>query len=161
MKKIYYTLLLVCIAIGFTACKKDMGFENFDVEGQFKKDTTAIRAFAVANNIPIVKDPKYNIFYQIIEPGSGAELNNLSTITVNYKGRLLDGSVFDDTTTKGPVTFALNGAISGWQIGIPLIRKGGKIRLLIPSFYGYGNQARERIPASSVLDFDVELVDVR
>jgi len=160
MKKINYTLLLFCLAICFTACKKDMGFENFDVEGQFKKDTTAIRAFAMANKIPIVKDPKYNIFYQIIEPGSGAELNNLSTITVNYKGRLLDGSVFDETT-KGPVTFALNGAISGWQIGIPLIRKGGKIRLLIPSFYGYGNQARERIPASSVLDFDVELVDVR
>lgn len=160
MKKINYTLLLFCLAICFTACKKDMGFENFDVEGQFKKDTTAIRAFAVANKISIVKDPKYNIFYQIIEPGSGAELNNLSTITVNYKGRLLDGSVFDETKT-GPVTFALNGAISGWQIGIPLIRKGGKIRLLIPSFYGYGNQARERIPANSVLDFDVELVDVR
>jgi FKBP-type peptidyl-prolyl cis-trans isomerase FkpA len=159
MKKINYTLLLFCLAIGFTACKKDMGFENFDVEGQFKKDTTAIRAFAVANKIPIVKDPKYNIFYQIIEPGSGAEINNLSTVIVNYKGRFLDGSSFDQS--KGPTDISLQNSISGWQIGIPLIRKGGKIRLLLPSFYGYGNQANERIPANSVLDFDVEIVDVK
>jgi FKBP-type peptidyl-prolyl cis-trans isomerase FkpA len=136
-----------------------MEFENFDVEGQFKKDTTAIRAFAVANKIPIVKDPKYNIFYQIIEPGSGAEINNLSTVIVNYKGRFLDGSSFDQS--KAPTNISLQNSISGWQIGIPLIRKGGKIRLLLPSFYGYGNQANERIPANSVLDFDVEIVDVK
>lgn len=158
MKKINYILLFVCLATCFSACKKDLGIENFDVEGQFKTDTTAIRAFAIANKIPIVKEPKYNIFYQIIEPGSGAEVNLLSNISVKYTGRLLNGTVFDSKAT--PTLFPLNGMITGWQAGIPLIRKGGKIRLLLPSFYGYGNQARGPIPANSPLDFDIELVDV-
>ncbi|RZK67346.1 MAG: peptidylprolyl isomerase [Pedobacter sp.] len=118
-----------------------------------------MRAFAVANSIPIVKDPKYNFFYQIIAPGSGAEVNSLSTVSVIYKGRLLNGTVFDFKDT--PVNFDLTGTISGWQAGIPLIKKGGKIRLLLPSFYGFGNQANGPVPANSVLDFDVELVDVK
>jgi FKBP-type peptidyl-prolyl cis-trans isomerase FkpA len=159
MKKIKYILLFVCLAGCFSACKKDYGFEEFDVEGQFKKDTTAIRAFAVANNIPIVKDAKYNFFYQILAPGSGDEVNGLSTISVIYSGRLLDGTVFDSKTT--PATFSLSTAITGWQAGIPLIKKGGKIRLLLPSFYGYGNRPNGSIPANSVLDFTVELTDVK
>ncbi|MFP5079902.1 FKBP-type peptidyl-prolyl cis-trans isomerase [Pedobacter sp. JCM 36344] len=159
MKKTKYLLLLICLGVGLTACKKNLGIENFDVEGQFKKDTTAIRAFAIANNIPIIKDSMYNIFYQIIAPGAGEKLNSLSTISVIYTGRLLDGTVFDSTTT--PATFPLSNAITGWQAGIPLIRKGGKIRLLLPSFYGYGNQVYPKIPANSVLDFTVELSDVK
>ncbi|MBC7565613.1 MAG: FKBP-type peptidyl-prolyl cis-trans isomerase [Pedobacter sp.] len=159
MKKTKYLLLFICLAIGLAACKKNLGIENFDVEGQFKKDTTAIRAFALANNIPIQKDPKYNIFYQILAQGSGAEVNGLSTISVIYSGRLLDGTIFDSTTA--PATFPLSNVITGWQAGIPLIRKGGKIRLLLPSFYGYGNQAYSKIPANSVLDFTVELSDVK
>jgi FKBP-type peptidyl-prolyl cis-trans isomerase FkpA len=160
MRKIKYLLLFICVAGCVSACKKDLDFENFDVEGQFKKDTTAIRAFAVANSIPIVKDPKYNFFYQIIAPGSGAEVNSISTVSVIYKGRLLDGTVFDDKATP-PKPFSLSGTITGWQAGIPLIKKGGKIRLLLPSFYGYGNRPNGSIPANSVLDFDVELVDVQ
>ena len=159
MRKIKYLLLFICVAGCVSACKKDLDFENFDVEGQFKKDTTAIRAFAVANSIPIIKDPKYNFFYQIIAPGSGAEVNSLSTVSVIYKGRLLNGTVFDFKDT--PRSFDLTGTISGWQAGIPLIKKGGKIRLLLPSFYGFGNQANGPVPANSVLDFDVELVDVK
>lgn len=163
MKKIKYILLFVCLAACFSACKKNLGIENFDVEGQFKKDTTAIRAFAIANNIPIVKDPKYNIFYQIIEPGSGdsVEVNGLSSIRVTYTGRLLNGTAFETKST--PTDFvSLGGMITGWQAGIPLIKKkGGKIRLLLPSFYGYGNQPNGPIPANSVLDFDVTLVDIR
>lgn len=160
MKKIKYILLFVCLAACFSACKKNLGFEDFDVEGQFKKDTTAIRAFAVANNIPIVKDPKYNIFYQIIEPGSGAEVNQLSNIKFIFSGKLLDGTEFDSSKTPTEQFYPLSGMITGWQAGLPLIKKGGRIRLLLPSFYGYGNRANDRIPANSPLDFDVTLTDV-
>jgi len=159
MTKIKLLVLFVCIAGCLTACKKNFESEDFDVDGQFTRDTIAIRAFAVAKNIPIQKDAKYNIFYQIIAPGSGEEVSPLSTISVIYSGSLLNGTVFDATTT--PVTFPLSQAITGWQAGIPLIKKGGKIRLLLPSFYGYGNQGNQRIPANSPLDFTVELTDAR
>jgi FKBP-type peptidyl-prolyl cis-trans isomerase FkpA len=51
--------------------------------------------------------------------------------------------------------------IIGWQIGIPYIQKGGKIRLLIPSYYGYGNRAAGSIPANSILDFTITLSNVQ
>jgi len=158
MKNIKFILLFICIAGCLSACKKNLGVEDFDVEAQFKKDTTAIRAFAVANNISIEKDKQYNIFYQIIAPGEGSPVTSLSNISVIYTGRLLDGTKFDETTKA--ITFPLSNAITGWQAGIPLIRKGGKIRLLLPSFYGYGNIPNNKIPANSVLDFTVELTDV-
>ncbi|RZK83097.1 MAG: peptidylprolyl isomerase [Pedobacter sp.] len=157
MAKIKLLILFFCVAAVFTACKKD-DVEDFDVDGQFTKDTIALRQYAIANNIPVIKDSKYNIFYQIITPGDGAEVSVLNRISVIYSGRLLNGTVFDSTTT--PLTFPLSQAITGWQAGIPLIKKGGKIRLLLPSFYAYGNQANQRIPANSPLDFTVELTDV-
>ncbi|WP_457288219.1 FKBP-type peptidyl-prolyl cis-trans isomerase [Pedobacter sp. UYP24] len=154
-----YILLFICVAGCLAACKKNLGIENFDVEGQFKKDTTAIRAYITANNIPAIKEPKYGFFYQIFAPGAGAEVNGLSKISVTYTGNLLNGAQFDVKTT--PVTFPLNEAITGWQAGIPLIKKGGKIRLFLPSFYSYGNIATGTIPANSVLDFNIELTDVQ
>jgi FKBP-type peptidyl-prolyl cis-trans isomerase FkpA len=161
MRKMKYILLLVCLVGCFSACKKDAAFEDFDIEGQFKKDTTAIRAFAVAKQLDVKKDPTYNFFYQIIDPGTGtAEVNGLSQIKVTYSGSLLDGTVFAPKTSPAEY-FPLSGMITGWQAGIPLIKKGGKIRLLLPSFYGYGNQGNATIPSNSVLDFTVELLDVK
>lgn len=157
MFKIKYVILLTCIAGFFAACKKP---KSFDPEAQFIADTTAIRNFITTNAIPAVKD-SYGIFYQIINPGTGSFTYTGSTkVTVDYQGRLLNGNIFDDS--KGtPLTFTLGGLIPGWQIGIPYIQKGGKIRLLIPSYYGYGNVGVGSIPANSVLDFTISLSDVQ
>lgn len=159
MTKIKFLILFALVAVAISACKKDLG-EDFDVQAQFTKDTVALRAYAQANNIPIEKDAKYNFFYQIITPGEGEEVSPVQTISVLYTGRLLNGTIFD-SATNAPLTFSLTQAITGWQAGIPLIKKGGKIRLLLPSFYAYGNQANQRIPANSPLDFTVELTDVK
>jgi len=156
MNKIKHLLLLVCIAGCFTACKKD----EHDAEKQFTADTTAIRNFIVANKISAIKDQS-GIFYQIIAPGSGSVTYSTTTsVTSDYEGRLLNGQVFD--SSKGtPITFTLGGVITGWQLGIPKIQKGGTIRLLIPSYYGYENRTVGSIPANSVLDFTVTLTDVK
>ncbi|WP_233509677.1 FKBP-type peptidyl-prolyl cis-trans isomerase [Pedobacter chinensis] len=159
MVKFRYMILLVCIAGCFAACSKK-SVDVYDPEPQFRADTTAIRAFIKANNIPALKD-QYGIFYQIIEPGNGNVVYNSATqISADYEGRLLDGTIFD--SSKGtPITFALGRVIGGWQLGIPKIQKGGKIRLIIPSFYGYGNVAQGNIlPANSILDFNITLTDV-
>ncbi|HEY1025718.1 MAG TPA: FKBP-type peptidyl-prolyl cis-trans isomerase, partial [Sphingobacteriaceae bacterium] len=76
-----------------------------------------------------------------------------------YTLRLLNGQVIPQSTA--PIQFMLGGVIPGWQIGIPLIQKAGRIRLIIPSPYAYQNSSQGNIPANSVLDFDVELVDVQ
>jgi FKBP-type peptidyl-prolyl cis-trans isomerase FkpA len=162
MVKFKYIILLVCLAGCFAACKKNTPIDDsYDPLPQFKADTTAIRTFIKANNISALKD-SYGVFYQIIEPGTGS-VSYLSTtkITADYEGRLLNGTIFD--STKGtPTSFQLGNVIAGWQIGIQKIQKGGKIRLIIPSYYAYGTQSPSAlVPANSVLDFTITLTDVQ
>lgn len=157
MVKIRHFLLLVCIAGCFAACKKaDVG-EVYDPIPQFKADTTAIRAFVKLNNIPVLKDESSGVFYQIITSGSGSHIyTTASSITVDYTGKLLNGTVFD-TSGSTPRTFTLGGLIPGWQIAIPKIQKGGQIRFFVPSYFGYGNSGQGAVPANAVLDFTVTL----
>jgi FKBP-type peptidyl-prolyl cis-trans isomerase len=82
-----------------------------------------------------------------------------SKVFVTYTGKLLNGRLFDQATS--PVSFYLGQVIEGWQMGIPLIKKGGRIKLLIPSSYGYGCNGYSTIPGDAVLFFDVTLTDVQ
>lgn len=160
MVKFKYIILLVCLAGCFAACKKNVEGTDYDPTPQFKADTAAIAAFVKTNNIPATKDVN-GIFYQIIEPGSGSITYQASTkITSNYEGRLLNGTVFDSTNGT-PVSFTLGGVIVGWQIGIQKIQKGGKIRLIIPSYFAYGTRSSTSVPANSILDFTITLTDVQ
>jgi FKBP-type peptidyl-prolyl cis-trans isomerase FkpA len=170
MTKLKHLLLLVCIAGCFAACSKDKAVEcsgeipKFSVPtsamAQFQLDTTAIRKFVVENNILNVKKDENGVFYQIIAPGTGTDHFTLcSNITISYEGKLLNGTVFD--SSKGnETTFPLGQLIKGWVIGVPKIQKGGKIRLLIPSFYCYGAGATGPIPANANLDFTISLNNV-
>ena len=96
--------------------------------------------------------------YRIIEAGSGKTPGPTDTVTVNYRGTLINGNEFDSSYDKGkPVTFPLNGVIKGWTEGLQLVQEGGKIQLVIPSELAYG----ERGPlANQTLVFDVELIAV-
>ena len=100
------------------------------------------------------------MYYYIDNPGSGATPGATSTLTVKYVGQLSDGTVFDQTPGTTTASFNLSGVIFGWQIALPLIKKGGKIKMIIPSTYGYGCTANGPIPAYSILYFEVELIDV-
>lgn len=157
MSKIKGLLLLICLATVFTACKKN---KPFDVEAQFTADTTAIANYVKVKGLTVIKHSS-GISYQILAPGTGSVSYTKSTqISADYQGKLLDGAVFDDS--KGtPISFSLGGVIDGWQIGIPLIQKGGKIRLFIPSYFGYGPNGTGPIPANAILDFTITLADVK
>ena len=152
-KKIFLVLFIVVGA--FSSCKK----ESYDSAKQLIIDDGLIKDFIAKNSIVAVKHSS-GIYYQILTPGTGNLSYSGSTqVTVNYEGRLLNGSVFDKSSSA--VTFSLGGLIQGWQVGIPLIQKGGKIRLLIPSTLAYMNQERVGIPANSVLDFTIELTNAQ
>ena len=101
--------------------------------------------------------------YRIDKPGSGAKPVASSQVTCRYTGQLHDGKVFDSTKDRNnePVTFALNEVIPGWTEGLQLVAKGGVIHLWIPANLAYGEQEQDVIPAGSVLEFEIELVDVK
>ncbi|WP_243718100.1 FKBP-type peptidyl-prolyl cis-trans isomerase [Pedobacter changchengzhani] len=161
MMKIKYFLLFLCFVGCLSACKKGEIVEPYNPVPQFQADTTAIRSFVTLNAIPVQKFLTYGVYYQVIDPGVGTIDWKVSRkITVDYTGKLLNGTTFD--SSKGtPVLFYLDNLIIGWRVAIPKIQKGGKIRFFVPSYYGYGNVATGPVPANSVLDFTVTLTDVQ
>lgn len=80
-------------------------------------------------------------------------------VTVQYRGRLLDGTEFDSSYARGePATFPVTGVIKGWQEALVLMKPGAKWQLWIPPALGYGAVAKPNIPAGSLLVFDVNLI---
>ncbi|CAL4326585.1 FKBP-type peptidyl-prolyl cis-trans isomerase [Buchnera aphidicola] len=107
-----------------------------------------------------VKKTSSGLFYLIEKEGSGALLTNSTKITVHYKGTLINGVEFDNSYIRGnPVSFVLKDVILGWQEGLKYIKKGGRIKLVIPPHLGYGDREINGIPSNSTLIFDIELLD--
>ena len=100
--------------------------------------------------------------YKVLEAGSGEEHPAATDrVKVHYHGSLLNGTVFDSSVDRGqPIDFGLNQVIPGWTEGVQLMVEGEKTRFYIPSQLAYGNRSVGRIPAGSVLIFDVELIKI-
>ena len=109
-----------------------------------------------------VKTTKSGLLYKIENAGKGEAIKATDTVKVHYTGKLPNGKVFDSSVERGqPVEFQLNQVIPGWTEGLQLVKKGGKIQLVIPPVLGYGKQgAGASIPPNSTLIFDVEVLDV-
>lgn len=162
---IKYTLGFFAIVIlFFSSCLKseDQVFIP-DPLIQLGKDTVIIRKFLTEKSIPATKYDVTGIYYQIINPGTGEIIPQAnSTIKYKYELRLLN----DTTIRKSPdtgVEAKLGTLISGLQLGIPLIRHHGKIRLIIASGYAYGRYGSidGYVPPNAILDYDIELLDVK
>lgn len=101
--------------------------------------------------------------YEVEKEGTGAQPTAEDEVTVHYTGKLLDGTVFDSSVSRGePATFPLNRVIPGWTEGVQLMKEGGKYRFYIPSDLAYGpNGIQGAIPPHATLIFDVELIKVK
>jgi len=109
-----------------------------------------------------VKTSSTGLLYKVEKPGTGDAPKDSDTVVVNYKGTLVDGKEFDNSYTRGePLSFRLDGVIPGWTEGLKNIKKGGKIKLVIPPELAYGKNGVPGIPANSTLVFDVELLDIK
>lgn len=125
-------------------------------------DSTALLSFANSNGITPDLDST-GLYYQIIDSGSGVNPSLSSKIYVTYTGKLMTGLIVDSTTNAANTGFLLSDLIKGWQIGLPKIKIGGHIKLLIPSAYAYGcaGSSTGIIPRDAPLYYDVTLVDVK
>ena len=93
--------------------------------------------------------------YKIIEPGNDKKaVSDQDTVWVDYKGTLLDDTVFDENKD---INFTLNRVIPGWSEGMKLIGEGGKVKLVIPGNLAYGEYGTRGIDPNSTLVFDVTL----
>ena len=93
--------------------------------------------------------------YKIIEAGSDKKaVSDQDTVWVDYKGALVDGTVFDENDN---INFTLNRVIEGWAEGLKLVGEGGKVKLVIPGELAYGDRGNRNIEPNSTLVFDVTL----
>jgi FKBP-type peptidyl-prolyl cis-trans isomerase FkpA len=161
MKRIVLCLsilaLLMIVAAGCS--KKSKSCDPVPVA----KEEPDILKYISENGITASRDPS-GIYYEIINPGSGIYPGNTSKVTINYIGKLLNNTVCDSAQNK---EWPMTSLVTGFQIGLPLIKKGGTIKLILPSSYGYGctpildANNNVRVPANSILVFDIDLLNVQ
>ncbi|MBL7702151.1 MAG: FKBP-type peptidyl-prolyl cis-trans isomerase [Ferruginibacter sp.] len=145
-----------------------------DAAKQMATDEEALMAYFKAKNISPVKTAS-GLYYSIISQGNGANAKAGDNVVMNYRGNLLDGTVFDSNIDSAfmhvqPLRFVLGTGrvIKGWEEGITYLKPGAKGFFYIPSALAYGPQSRpgsaanpKGIPANSVLIFEVELLEVK
>lgn len=134
-----------------------------DVEGARNK---AVAGDYLANNAKAkgIKTTPSGLQYRIVTPGKAKSASAApdDEVTVQYTGKLLDGTEFDSSFTHGgPSTFQANHTLKGWQEALKLMKPGSKWQLFIPPDLGYGANPPPGVPPGSLLVYDVELVGIQ
>ncbi|MEK7664431.1 MAG: FKBP-type peptidyl-prolyl cis-trans isomerase [Patescibacteria group bacterium] len=145
-------IILVVIAIVVGLFLVFMGGGNVNIPGQKTTISPGGTTFKIQG-----------MTVEVLQPGNGKETKVGDTVTVNYKGMLQDGKVFDSSYDRNvPFTFPLkeNTVISGFYLGTLGMKVGEKRKLTIPPEMGYGENGFLAIPANSTLIFEVELLGI-
>jgi FKBP-type peptidyl-prolyl cis-trans isomerase FklB len=109
-----------------------------------------------------VKATASGLQYKVITAGKGKQPTAEDTVTVNYRGTLIDGTEFDSSYKRNqPATFPVKGVIPGWTEALQLMKEGSKWMLYIPANLAYGERgAGNLIGPNSTLIFEVELLSI-
>jgi FKBP-type peptidyl-prolyl cis-trans isomerase FklB len=110
-----------------------------------------------------VKKLSDGILYRVLKSGKGTSPKATDTVTVNYRGTLINGTEFDSSYKRNkPVSFALNRVIPGWTTTLQHMKPGDKWEVVIPSKMGYGARgAGGRIGPNETLIFEIELLSIK
>jgi FKBP-type peptidyl-prolyl cis-trans isomerase FklB len=132
---------------------EEMSRNNLSAAENFLKDN--------ATKEGVMSTPS-GLQYKVITEGSGRKPTAESEVVVHYRGRLLDGTVFDSSFERGePAVFQVGQVIDGWIEGLQLMSAGSKYEFYIPSNLAYGEPGNQVIPPNATLIFEVELLEVR
>jgi FKBP-type peptidyl-prolyl cis-trans isomerase FkpA len=145
----------------FYSCKKESGCGYGDTNIVAPvNEQQAVKAYLTNNSIDPVGKDSSGFYYQVFDDGEGDNNPNLcSQVELTYTGKLTSGTVFEQKSTA----FTLGSSIEGLRKGIPLIKKGGHMKLYIPPSLAYGSKeikdesGKVIIPANSILVFDISL----
>lgn len=124
---------------------------------QLEVDLAIIDEFLDENNIT-TQVHESGIRYTVIEEGTGDSPSSTNSVSVTYEGTFLSGAFFDGS--DNPVSFSLSGLIEAWQIMVPEMKEGGRIKFYAPSRFCYGTNGNGIIGPNTVLVFEIGLEEV-
>ncbi len=153
MKLSKYLALFFIGFVLFTSCKEE------ETDDRREEHDQVLQNYFAENNITPQRTES-GLYYVIDEQGTS--IQNGEVIAVNYEGKLLSGQIFDSSFGRQPFSFQVGRGqvIRGWDEGIPLIGKGGKGTIYLPSYLGYGARGSGSIITPySILVFRVEVFE--
>ncbi len=108
-----------------------------------------------------VKTLPSGLQYKVLQEGNGPIPKLSDSVTLHYRGTLIDGNEFDSSYRRGePTVLNLIGVIKGWQEALQLMKTGSKWQLFVPTYLAYGQRQFGRIPPNSTLIFGLELLSI-
>ena len=131
------------------------------IEGE--KNRAEGEAFLLANKTKSgVITTASGLQYEVVIQGNGNKPVASDVVRVHYEGKLIDGTVFDSSYSRGsPIEFPLDRVIPGWTEGVQLMNEGSTFNFFIPSDLGYGpGGGGGAIPPNATLIFKVELISI-
>ncbi len=137
---------------------------NYFYELQSTKSIAESEEFLAENlENDSIQKTETGLQYQIIRMGKGEKPSGTQKVKVHYRGKLINGKVFDTSYDGEPIEFSLNQVIAGWTEGLQLMPAGSHFRFFIPGDLAYGSTPPQGsgIPPNAALIFDVELLEVK
>lgn len=156
MKKTAAIIVFIVIAVG--AILGGRWYDN-KLSAENTQSAEAVGAAQAAAQAQLMSELK--ITDTTVGTGTVAEAGE--SLTVNYTGKLDNGTVFDSSYSRNqPFTFTLGvgDVIQGWDLGVPGMRVGGTRTIVIPPDLGYGAQGDGPVPANATLHFTIQLLSV-
>jgi len=144
--------------------KRVMAARQKEFKEKSEKNLAESKAFLEENKKKEgIKTLPSGLQYKVITEGTGKTPKATDTVTVHYRGTLINGSEFDSSYKKGqPTTLQVNGVIRGWSEALQLMKGGSRWQLFIPPELAYGERAAGlQIPPHSALIFEVELISIK
>lgn len=99
--------------------------------------------------------------YKIIKQGSGKIPDSDNEVVVNFRGQLLDGSVFSNTFGQNPAKFVVRNSLKGWQMALTNMKEGSVWEIYLAPQYAFGNKSTKKVPPNSIVVYTLELVSVK
>jgi FKBP-type peptidyl-prolyl cis-trans isomerase len=156
-------LSIVVAAMGLSGCgpKEDPSIAIAAAEEAARVKAERQETFGAAAQAEDITWRPSGLGVRVDAPGEGAVPQLADTVRVHYVGTLKDGTVFDESRSKGtPRDFPLRHVMASWAAGLSQIKEGGRITLFVPPSLGYGGQRAGNIPPNSGLIFEIELLAI-
>ena len=144
--------------------KRIMTAKQKELKEQADKNLAESKAFLEENKKKEgIKILPSGLQYKVLAEGSGTTPNKTDTVTVHYRGTLINGTEFDSSYKRGkPQTFKVDSVIRGWTEALQLMKEGAKWQLFIPPELAYGERgAGSTIGPNATLIFEIDLLTIK